>query len=102
MTDKPTAKKAAKPAAKKLPAYMKRMSSDGTSTSAVSARVDNALKDRFTGAVELARQHNIELSISEVIRDAMERACNDIEKYTGKLIGQIEMPLDDVQPQEPK
>ncbi len=81
--------------AKKLPSYMKRLSKDGSSTVAVSARVDTALRDRFQQAVELAKRNDIELSITEVIRDGMERACNDLEKYTGKLIGEIELPLED-------
>lgn len=91
-----------KPRSKTLPSYMKRMAKDGSTTSAVSARVDTDLKDRFHGAVDLAKAHHIELSITEVIRDAMIRACSDIEKYTGKLIGEVELPLDAPAEDKPK
>lgn len=79
---------------KKLPSYMKRIDPDGNTTAPVSARVDIGLKKRFDGAVELAKRHGIELSQTEVIRDALERACNDLEGYTGETIGQDDLPFD--------
>ena len=96
------AKRTAKPQAKKLATYMKKMSKDGSTTAAVSARVDTGLRDRFNGAVKLAQQHDVEVSISEVIRDAMERACIDVERYTGKTIGQMDLPMEDPKKASPK
>ena len=81
---------------KKLPSYMKRIDPTGSTTHTVSAKVDHSLKSRFDAAVELARQNNIELSMSEVIRDALERACTDVESYTGKTVGQDDLPLGSV------
>ena len=79
---------------KKLPSYMKRIDPDGNTTAPVSARVDITLKKRFDSAVELAKRHGIELSQTEVIRDALERACNDLEAYTGDIVGQDDLPFD--------
>jgi hypothetical protein len=79
---------------KKLPNYMKRIDPEGNTTGAVSARVDISLKNRFNEAVEVAKRHNIELSITEVIREAMVRACHDVESYTGEQLGQDDLPFD--------
>ena len=83
----------AKTATKKLPAGFKAMSKDGQSSVSISARIDNELYERWQGAIALCKTQSIELVLSDVIRSAIEKACNDAEAITGKRIGQDELPL---------
>ena len=83
----------AKQTTKKLPAGFKAISKDGKSGTSISARIDNELYTRWQGAIELCKTNGIELVLSDIIRNAIEQACNDAEKITGKLIGQNELPI---------
>lgn len=74
--------------AKKKPKYLEQSHGSGEKLSNVNARVPQSLHDDFNKCVEFAQQNGMKLSITNVIKTAMQEAINEVRalpEAQGKL-----------------
>lgn len=67
----------------------------GQSTKTVSARVPGDVYASFQNAVDVAKSHGYDLSITDVVIEAMKMAFNQTRKQFGEAAFQTELHLSD-------